>query len=1234
MQSQAATLERWGSWKAYAMAVLAVAAAAGVRALLDPLMGDVLPFPTFFCAILIAIWFGGFRAGLLALILGLFVADFLFVPPRWEFVFQGFALKSAVGNLAYLLTGLLICIVGDAMARGVAPWQRKEAIKLRPVRQPAQAVLFNHAVAVLAVGIALVVRLAVFEQFRWPPGAMVFALFAVTVSALQGGIGPGLFAVVLAAILYATFDFEPIGQLAIASSHDVGSLTAFIFTGTLIAVVVGRARSLRRVAEAARDRLRHELHAKSRLQELSAVLIQGGDLKPLLQAILAAAAELTGTDKGNIQIYNPEKRTLSIFVHQGLGLRFVEHFAEDGWAATCSEAAGTRQRVILEDVRKLDHLRSTVELEIVLEDGIRAIQSTPLLSREGVLLGMLNNHYRAPGRPDEDKLRIIDLLARQAADLLERKQSEARIAADLEAMTTLQTIGNLCVSSADESSDCLREILDAAIAFTQSAKGNIQLFGSESGALEIAAQRGFEEPFLKYFEHVSPEKASACGAAMQAGERVVVEDVTRSELFRGQPSLDVLLQAGVRAVQSTPLLTGSGKLLGMISTHFSAPHRPNERELRFMDLLARLAADYVERKRTEEALHLSEERFQTLANGSPVLLWVNGLEGCEFVNREYLQFLGLEKDLQVLGYDWSGYVHPDDREGYLAAYVKAFEAATSFGAEFRFRRHDGQYRWMRSEGTPRRAPDGSLLGYVGASIDITARREAETALHASEESSRMLVSVLTDVPWTTDAEGRFAKPQLAWTVYTGQCWEESRDFGWANALHPQDREQIRTIWQHACETRSYRAQGRLWHAPSGQYRHFEARAMPLFHPDGSVREWVGAFTDIEDQKRLETELRESDRHKDEFLAMLAHELRNPLAPIRNSLALLRLGEAESATMKTALAILERQVSQMVHLVDDLLDLNRVKRGKIRLRLEKLELGSVVKDAVEAVLPAARARNLDLAVKVSAEPMYVSGDSTRLAQVVGNLLSNACKFTEPGGRVGIAVDSVDHQAVIRVHDSGIGLAADQMDRVFDLFTQSHTALEQSQGGLGIGLALVKTLTEMHGGTVEVRSAGPGKGSEFIVRLPTLSEIGQPLQPEAEPKLPKTARKCRILIVDDNQDSADSLALLLKLAGHETHTTYDGLTALEAAATVRPEVILLDIGLPDLNGYEVAHTLRAKPWGKNIVLLALTGWGQPEDKLRSQESGFDGHLVKPVEVASLMEILGSLSRQEQSQIAKSG
>ena len=339
------------------------------------------------------------------------------------------------------------------------------------------------------------------------------------------------------------------------------------------------------------------------------------------------------------------------------------------------------------------------------------------------------------------------------------------------------------------------------------------------------------------------------------------------------------------------------------------------------------------------------------------------------------------------------------------------------------------------------------------------------------------------------------------------------------------------------------------------------------------------FQDITERKRAEEALKEADRRKNEFLAMLAHELRNPLAPIRNALQILRLTEGNGEAVQSASAMMERQIGQMVRLVDDLLDVSRISRGKIELRKGRIELASAVNHAVEATRPLCESMDHELTVTLPPQPMYLNADPTRLAQVVGNLLNNACKFTDKGGRIWLTVEREGEQAVIRVRDTGIGIAADQLPRIFEMFTQVDTSLERSQSGLGIGLTLVKNLVEMHGGTVEVHSAGLGQGSEFVVRLPVLVETPKPPPPEptvSEPT-PTTAR--RILVVDDNRDSAESLAMLLKLTGNETHTAYDGLEAVEAAATFKPDVVLLDIGLPKLNGYEAARKIREQPWGKD-------------------------------------------------------
>jgi signal transduction histidine kinase/ActR/RegA family two-component response regulator len=380
--------------------------------------------------------------------------------------------------------------------------------------------------------------------------------------------------------------------------------------------------------------------------------------------------------------------------------------------------------------------------------------------------------------------------------------------------------------------------------------------------------------------------------------------------------------------------------------------------------------------------------------------------------------------------------------------------------------------------------------------------------------------------------------------------------------------------------------------------------------------------EIVERERAEEALREADRRKSEFMAMLAHELRNPLAPIRNALQILRLTPSDGKAGQPPMDMIERQVGQLVRLVDDLLDVSRISRGKIELRTERVELASVVDHAVEAARPHCESMGHELTVTLPPKPVNVNGDPIRLAQAVGNLLNNACKFTEKGGRIWLTLEREGEQATIRVRDNGIGIAADQRGHIFKMFAQVETSLERTHTGLGIGLTLVKTLVEMHGGTVEAGSAGVGQGSEFVVRLPILVETPKP-PPESTVTAPTPTTARRILVVDDNADSAESLAMLLKLTGNETHTAYDGLQAVKAAATLRPDVVLLDIGLPKLDGYEAARKIREQPWSKGLVLVALTGWGQDEDRQKSREAGFNAHLVKPVDHAALMKVLADSS-----------
>jgi CheY-like chemotaxis protein/nitrogen-specific signal transduction histidine kinase len=388
---------------------------------------------------------------------------------------------------------------------------------------------------------------------------------------------------------------------------------------------------------------------------------------------------------------------------------------------------------------------------------------------------------------------------------------------------------------------------------------------------------------------------------------------------------------------------------------------------------------------------------------------------------------------------------------------------------------------------------------------------------------------------------------------------------------------------------------------------------------------VGASTiarDITDQKRLEGELRDADRRKDEFLATLAHELRGPLAPLSNMLEIMkRAGGNEKLTLQ-ARDTMARQLSQMTRLIDDLLDVGRISRGKLLLRRNVVELSSVMYRAVEACRPAAERAQQELTVTLPPQPIYLDADPVRLAQVFGNLLNNACKYTEPQGHIILRAERQARDLVVSIKDNGIGITAEMLPQVFKMFTQVDHSLERSQGGLGIGLTLVQRFVELHGGTVHALSEGPGRGSEFIVRLPIVVEPpkAQTLPEPAASKPTTTGR--RMLVVDDNRDSAITLALLLKMTGNEVQTAHDGLEAVAAAAAFGPEVVLLDIGLPKMNGYDACRKIREQAQGRGIAMIALTGWGQDEDRRKSREAGFDGHLVKPVVHAELMKLLAEV------------
>jgi PAS domain S-box-containing protein len=521
---------------------------------------------------------------------------------------------------------------------------------------------------------------------------------------------------------------------------------------------------------------------------------------------------------------------------------------------------------------------------------------------------------------------------------------------------------------------------------------------------------------------------------------------------------------------------------------------------------------------------------------------------------------------------------------------------------------------------------GNVVGASKIARDVTDRKRAET----ERQMFVTLVENSTDFIGICDLEGvPFFINQAGLEMVGLNDIEAARHTSVRDFFFPEDQpKMMNQFFPEVLKEGHGEIEVRFRHFKTGEPRWMAYKVLALTDEANKPRAFATVSQDITERKRLEDNLRRlaidlsnADRRKNEFLATLAHELRNPLAPMSNMLEVVKRAEGDNVVVKRAHETLERQLAQMVRLVDDLLDLNRVTHDRLELRRSEVELSSVIEQAVEVARPLVDSAGHHLTIDLPDEPIHFYADHARLAQLFGNLLNNSGKYTRPGGTISLSAKRAGDEVVVTVKDNGAGIPQDKLDSIFDMFMQVDRTSDRSQGGLGIGLTLVKRLTEMHGGSIEARSDGEGKGSEFIVRLPVLSrsEIAQPRLAAGSDSQPQR----RVLIVDDNHDSAESLAMLFELTGNKTFMAHDGVEAVEAVERHRPEVVLLDIGLPRLDGHEVCRRVRQQPWGKDIVMIALTGWGQEDDRRKSEEAGFNGHLVKPVDYDKLLEMLASLT-----------
>ena len=651
-----------------------------------------------------------------------------------------------------------------------------------------------------------------------------------------------------------------------------------------------------------------------------------------------------------------------------------------------------------------------------------------------------------------------------------------------------------------------------------------------------------------------------------------------------------------------------------------------------------VVVDVTGEKRAEEELRAARSRLESTLSAGEVGTWeFDAVSNVVRADRNLAGMFGVTGE-EAAGGPLESYtraIHPDDRGRVATAIGRTLESGERFEEEYRLVAAGGAVRWVVARGRVVRDESGRGVRMPGVVVDVTGRKRAEQEharlVAASEQQRRTYETALSNTPdfnYTFDLEGRFTFANAALLALWGKGLDEAvgKDFfdlGYPPELAERLRRQIREVIETSQPVRDetpFRS-----HAGERQYEYI---LVPVMSEGGSVVAVAGSTRDITERKAMEDELRrvaadlsEADHRKDEFLATLAHELRNPLAPIRNGLQIMKMA-GDQRTVDESRSLMERQVTHMVRLIDDLMDVSRITRNKLELRRERVDLAMIVRNALETSRPLVEEAGHELSVTLPARPILVDADVTRLSQVFSNLLNNAAKYTERGGDVALVAERQGSDVVVTVRDNGVGIPPEMLPRLFVMFTQVDRSLERSRGGLGIGLALVKTLVEMHGGSVEARSGGHGRGSDFVVRLPIVLAAARRAAPEADDRRNGPMTALRILVVDDNMDSARTLARLLRLLGHEARMAHDGGEAVETAERYRPELMLLDIGLPVMNGYEVARAIRGRDWGREVAIVALTGWGQEDDRRRSKEAGIDDHLVKPVDPATLEKLLSEM------------
>lgn len=1145
-----------------------------------------------------------------------------------------------------------------------------------------RTVLLQYVGALALTVLAVVLRLLIGPLLgdRFP----LITLFAAVVVAWYAGRGPALLSLLMGGLAGDYFFLHPRYSFTVGQAEDQFGLVLYSVVGLVAIGLFESLRNARRRAEEKGCQLEKEVAARrTAQQELAeegerlrttlgsigdAVITTSADgriagLNPVAEALTGwTKAEATGqpldvvfrivNEETRQAVENPATRALSEGVVVGLANHTVL-IARDGSERPIDDSAApiraTTGQIIgcvlvfrdISERRCLEkenasRLRAAHLLATIVESSDDAIISKSL---DGIIQSWNAGAERLFGFPAEQAVgRHVSLII--PAD---RLAEEDRIIATLKAGQRIEHFDTVRLRN-----DGQPVLVSLTISPIKDETGRV--IGASKIARDITGQRQAEERERRLLAEAAAANAQFRATFEQAAVGIAHVAPDGRWLRVNQRLCDIvgyshdeLMEASFQDITHPDDLeadlTNVRRLLAGETATYMMEKRYVRKDLSIV--WAKLTVSLTRTPQGEPDYFISvvedisqrkevEEQFRTLADTIPQLCWMAEPNGHIFwFNSRCYEYTGKSyQDLE--GWGWEGITDPEALPQVLRQWGASIATGEPLDIIFPLRGKDGQCRPFLTRVEPIKDAQGRVLRWFGTNTDISEAKKAEEALRETQRFLRSSLDALGSHIAVLDESGVILEVNEAWrrfadenqfvgsgygvgTNYLSVCENAGGECGDGPDIATGIREVMqgrrdRFLVEYPC------------HSPTEQ-RWFTMQAT-RFQSPGPVRVVV-AHVNVTERRRAEDALRDADRRKDEFLATLAHELRNPLAPIRNALQILRLSRDREAH-EQARTLMERQVGQMVHLVDDLLDVSRIGQGKLELRQEQVSLAAVVGNAVETSRPLIDRLGHELTVTLPPQAVLVDGDPTRLAQVFANLLNNAAKYMDRGGHIWLTAERQGSDVLVSVRDAGIGIAAEQLPRIFQMYSQVDSALGWSQGGLGIGLTLVKRLVEMHGGRIEARSEGPGKGSEFVVRLPAVGEAAGPQSAGGVDEQAAQSSSLRILIVDDNRDSADSLGMLLRIMGSDTRTAYDGQEGVDLAGVFRPDVVLLDIGLPKLDGHEACRRIRKESWGKHTVLIAMTGWGQEEDRRRSHEAGFDHHMVKPVAPQELMKLLADFQR----------